>query len=148
MASRYQYTRRIAFAETDMAGIVHFANYYRIMEEAEHAFFRSVGRSIAEKQPDGTTIGWPRVSSACSYKVPIVFDDVIEILVIVERIGAKSITMRHEFYRGETLLAKGSMKIVCCRIQPDGTMASVFIPDEFQAVIEEDPDPQRPKRVL
>ena len=129
-----------------MAGIVHFANYYRYMEEAEHAFFRSVGRSISEKQPDGTVVGWPRVSSTCSYKAPIFFDDVIAIQIVIERMGAKSITMRHDFFRGETLLAKGSMKIVCCHIRPDGPMESIFIPEEFAAVFEEDPEAGRPNR--
>ena len=139
MPSRFLYTRRIAFAETDMAGIVHFANYYRYMEEAEHAFFRSVGRSISEKQSDGSIIGWPRVSCSCNYKAPIRFDEEIAVRVVIERIGAKSITMRHDFFRGETLLAKGAMKIVSCRFFPDGKMESIFIPSEFRDAFEEDP---------
>jgi acyl-CoA thioesterase FadM len=39
----FSINRRVQFAETDMAGIVHFSNYFRWMEEVEHAFFRSVG---------------------------------------------------------------------------------------------------------
>ena len=35
--------RRVEFSDTDMAGIVHFANFYRYMEQAEHDFFRSLG---------------------------------------------------------------------------------------------------------
>ncbi|MBL8848408.1 MAG: acyl-CoA thioesterase, partial [Planctomycetaceae bacterium] len=35
--------RRVQFSETDMAGIVHFANFFRWMEEAEHEYFRSLG---------------------------------------------------------------------------------------------------------
>ncbi|MGY8650976.1 MAG: acyl-CoA thioesterase, partial [Verrucomicrobiia bacterium] len=53
-------TRRVEFSETDAAGIVHFANFYRYMEYAEHAFFRSLGRSIVDLDLD---IGWPRVHS-------------------------------------------------------------------------------------
>ena len=37
------YKRRVEFAETDMAGQVHFSNFFRYMEAAEHAFFRSLG---------------------------------------------------------------------------------------------------------
>lgn len=138
MPSRFTLTRRVAFAETDMAGIVHFANFYRYMEEAEHAFFRSVGRSISERQPDGTIIGWPRVSAACNFKAPVFYEDVIEIRVFVERIGVKSLTMRYEFFRCETLLAKGTMKIVCCVFRPGGPMESIPIPPDFLAVLEED----------
>ena len=50
-------TRRVEFSETDAGGIVHFTNFFRYMEYAEHAFFRSLGRSIADAELD---IGWPR----------------------------------------------------------------------------------------
>lgn len=60
MTAQFITTRRVEFADTDMAGIIHFANYYRYMEEAEHAFFRSLGLRIMQSQPDGSVIGWPR----------------------------------------------------------------------------------------
>jgi YbgC/YbaW family acyl-CoA thioester hydrolase len=140
MPSRFTFTRRVAFSETDMAGIVHFANFYRYMEEAEHAFFRSLGRSIMERQPDGSIHGWPRVAASCSFKAPAHYEDLIEVRVIVERIGVKSLTMRYEFFRGETPLAKGSMKIVCCVFRTGTPMESIPIPPEFAAVLEEDPE--------
>ena len=43
MAYEYRAERTIEFAETDMAGIVHFSNYFRFMEATEHYFFRSLG---------------------------------------------------------------------------------------------------------
>jgi len=138
MPSRFTYSRRVAFAETDMAGIVHFANFYRYMEEAEHAFFRSVGRSVSEHRPDGTIVGWPRVSASCSFKAPAHYDDVLDIQMIIERIGVKSLTVRYDFYRSETLLARGTMKIVCCIFRPGGPMESIVIPPEFAAHLEED----------
>ena len=140
MPSRFTTTRRVAFSETDMAGIVHFANFYRYMEEAEHAFFRSVGRSIMERQPDGTIVGWPRVSASCSFKAPAFYDDVIEIRVAVERIGVKSITMRYDFYRDGSYLAKGTMKIVSCVFRHGRDMESIPVPSEFTGVLEEDPE--------
>ena len=36
----FQTTRRIEFGDTDMAGIVHFANFFRFMEAAECEFLR------------------------------------------------------------------------------------------------------------
>ena len=41
-AHEFTITRRVEFSETDMAGIVHFSNFCRYMEHAEHAFFRSL----------------------------------------------------------------------------------------------------------
>ena len=36
----------VLIAWTDMAGIVHFSNFYKWMEQCEHEFFRSLGLSI------------------------------------------------------------------------------------------------------
>ena len=53
-------TRRVEFADTDMAGIVHFSNYLRYMEMAEHDFLRSIGFSV-NGTIEGRHVGWPRV---------------------------------------------------------------------------------------
>ena len=46
MAAGFVYTRRVVFYETDLAGVVHFSNYFRYMEEAEHAMWRAAGMRI------------------------------------------------------------------------------------------------------
>jgi hypothetical protein len=48
MAHRFTCTERVQFSDTDMAGIVHFSNFFRYMERVEHAFFRSLGFSIVD----------------------------------------------------------------------------------------------------
>ena len=42
MAHEFELRRRVDFHETDMAGIVHFSNFFRLMESTEHEFFRSL----------------------------------------------------------------------------------------------------------
>ena len=39
--SEYRYHRRVQFADTDQAGVVHFSWFARYMEEAEHALWRA-----------------------------------------------------------------------------------------------------------
>ena len=46
MSYEFQITRRVEFSETDLAGIMHFSNFFRFMESAEHAFWRSLGFSV------------------------------------------------------------------------------------------------------
>ena len=43
MAYEFKATRQVEFSETDMAGIMHFSNFFRFMETAEHGFYRSLG---------------------------------------------------------------------------------------------------------
>ncbi len=52
MPHEFTITRRVEFSETDMAGIMHYSNFFRFMETAEHAFFRSLGFSIVSTQTD------------------------------------------------------------------------------------------------
>jgi YbgC/YbaW family acyl-CoA thioester hydrolase len=123
--------RRVEFADTDMAGIVHFANFYKWMEEAEHEYFRSLGLSIMEPAGEGKYIGWPRVSASCSFERPIFYEDVIELRVTVERIGVKSITYQVEIWREADRIAHGRMKVACCLCGLDHTLESVAIPEGY-----------------
>jgi len=129
-----------------MAGIVHFAQFYRYMEEAEHAFLRSVGLSVMTHNPDGGILGWPRVRCQCGFKAPAFFEDELQIEVRVQRIGVKSLTLDYTFTRDDgpeanggqpTLIAEGSMKTVACTFSPDRTMTSVPVPEAFLERIEE-----------
>jgi YbgC/YbaW family acyl-CoA thioester hydrolase len=129
--------RRVQFSETDMAGIVHFANFYRWMEEAEHEYFRSLGLSIMHHQPDGTVLGWPRVSASCNYSAPAHYEETIEARLDVERVGMRSVTYVIEFWRGDVKLATGRMKTACCICHANGTLTSVDLPDNYRALIHE-----------
>ncbi|MCA8999724.1 MAG: acyl-CoA thioesterase [Planctomycetaceae bacterium] len=137
----YATSRRVQFSETDMAQIVHFANFYRWMEEAEHEYFRSLGLSIMSQQDDGTYIGWPRVNASCHYHAPAHYDDILDIRLRVERIGVKSLTYHFEFWKNDRRIAFGRMKSACCICRPDGTLASIEIPEEFLEKIHEMPIP-------
>jgi YbgC/YbaW family acyl-CoA thioester hydrolase len=143
MPSSFETTRRVAFCETDMAGIVHFSYFYRYMEDLEHAFFRSLGLSIMHKRPDGTIVGWPRVSAKCNFKAPLFFEDEFQARVEVERIGVKSLTFQFLFTKDAEEVAKGTMKTVCCEFGPGEPMRSIAIPPDYLEKIEEvprDPD--------
>lgn len=129
--------RRVQFAETDMAGIVHFANFYRWMEEAEHEFFRSIGTSIMVQQDDGSYIGWPRVNASCHFQAPAFHDDILDIRLQVERVGFKSVTFYCEFYRGDKRLAYGRMKTACCICGTGNTLTSIEIPEPYRSKFEE-----------
>jgi len=145
MASEHIFRRRVEFCETDMAGIVHFSNFYRFMEQTEHEFFRSLGLELMLHEPEGTVVGWPRVSASCSFKSPAYYNDFIDIRLRVERKGVKSLTYRFDITRGETLIAQGQMKTVCCRFRPGGSLESIEIPSPYHEAIEEAPGVERSK---
>ena len=77
MPAAFTTTRCVEFADTDMAGIIHFTTFFRMMESAEHEFLRSLGTSVVDKHPeDGSgAIGWPRREAQCEFHSPAVFED-------------------------------------------------------------------------
>jgi YbgC/YbaW family acyl-CoA thioester hydrolase len=131
----FRTTRRVEFGDTDMAGIVHFANFFRYMEAAETAFLRSLGGSVTLNW-EGQPIAFPRVSASCDYFQPAFFEDILDIDVRVERVGRKAVTYSFEFSRDGTLLAKGQVTSVCCKpgTQP---IESVEIPATLRALLEQ-----------
>src|ERR1700716_3519380 len=105
--------RRIEFGDTDMAGIVHFANFFRFMESAECEFLRSLGLSV-KMEWEGQSIGFPRVSAICDYIKPARFEDLLDVAVTIDRIGTKSVSYAFEFSLGGETIAKGKVTSVCC----------------------------------
>jgi acyl-CoA thioester hydrolase len=131
MPATFQTQRRVEFADTDMAGMVHFANFFRYMEAAEVEFLNSLGLSVAMRGENGERFGLPRVSAACDYQSPARFEDVLDVVVTVKSLGRTSITYGFEFFRGERPVAQGRITAVCCRITVDH-IESVEIPEEMR----------------
>lgn len=120
----FEYKRRVQFAETDLAGIVHFSAFFRYMEEAEHALWRAAGLSVAN---DG--LHWPRVSASCDYAKPLLFED--EIIVKVRAgFGRSRIQYGFEISRTDTVAATGSMTSVCTQTGAGGMLKPVEIPQD------------------
>ena len=131
MATEFSITHRVQFSETDLAGIMHFSNFFRMMEEVEHAFFRSVGLSVS-MQHEEVHIGWPRVSATCEFSGPVRFEDEVELKMRVVRVGDKSFTYEVEFLVGGRRVALGKTTSVCCVVGSGdsvGEMKSIAIPD-------------------
>ena len=128
----FRTTRRIEFGDTDMAGIVHFANFFRFMESAECEFLRSRGLSV-KLDWEGEAIGFPRVSASCDYVKPARFEEVLDVAVRIDRIGKKSVTYAFEFSRGGELIANGKVTSVCCRVLPDNRIEGIEIPAGYRA---------------
>ena len=130
-ASPFIYRRRVQFADTDMAGIVHFASLFRIMEEAEHAFLRSLGLTVYEAH-GGVT--WPRVAVNANFFKPAKFEDELEVRVAVNQMTAKAVTYDFLIVIREREIAHGAITAVCCRYEGSGDdrrLKSTPIPDDI-----------------
>jgi YbgC/YbaW family acyl-CoA thioester hydrolase len=123
--SEFRQRRRVQFSETDAAGIVHFANYFRYFEDAEHALWREAGLSI---HPGQSSIGWPRVAASCEYFRPLKFEQEFDVVVRITELTKRAITYGGTITRDGERVAAGSWKIACVAKLADGSMKSTEIP--------------------
>ena len=131
MPHEFSIIHRVQFSETDMAGVVHFANYFRWMEMVEHEFFRSLGLSVMMTH-EAIEIGWPRVSTSCEYFGPARFEDEITFKLRVTKVGGKSLSYEVDFLKGQTLLARGMLTSVCVSVR-DRAFQAIAIPEALRS---------------
>lgn len=140
------------FAETDLAGMVHFSNFFRYMEEAEHALWRAAGMSIDGQAPavapggrfgeaspklagdpgaSGGGYKWPRVSAAFDFKRPLRFEDEFEVHVGIAAVTTRSIQYNHTIMRGNVTVGVGTVTAACVQLGADHVLRAVEIPPEI-----------------
>jgi acyl-CoA thioester hydrolase len=137
MAESFHATRRVEFGDTDMAGIMHFAKFFHYMEEVEHEFLRSRGLSVVMMH-EGKRIGWPRVSASCDFAQPVRFEDVVDIYLMLTKIGEKALTYSFEFKMHGQVVATGKLSTCCCLVSPEG-IKSIPLPAVLRAKLESPP---------
>jgi acyl-CoA thioester hydrolase len=126
----FAYRRRVQFAETDLAGIVHFTCFFRYMEEAEHALWRAAGLSIAKP---GETTGWPRLSAAFDFKAPLRFEDEFDVLVRIASVGQRALQYEFTVVKGEQVIGRGTLTTALVSKSPGEPMKALDLPEGIVA---------------
>jgi acyl-CoA thioester hydrolase len=131
--SELVYHRRVTFPETDASGIVHFTNFFKYVEEAEHALWRAAGQSIAEHDSD---IGWPRVAASFEFKKALRFEDEFDVHIKVVEKTRKTLRYSALLTKDGHVHATGSLTIICVRKHPGEPPRARDIPPEIAALFE------------
>jgi acyl-CoA thioester hydrolase len=142
MPSEFRILRTVEFSETDMAGIMHFSNFFRWMESCEAAFYRSLGLPLISFVP-GNVVGWPRIKASCEYKAPLRFNDQVEVRLLVKEVRTKGVVFQFQFCRTDgqgqvltDLAAHGEIVAVCVTADASGKMTAQPIPAEVKSKLE------------
>ena len=112
----FTYKRRIAFHETDAAGVVYFANFFRLAEEAETHALASLGSIVTR---DGHL--YPRVHAEADYLAPLRFFDEVSVHACIIRTGSSSMSWKFEIFNGHEICAV--VKSTSSRRNHDGSAA-------------------------
>ncbi len=109
----FKQTFRVHWVDTDIAGVMHFSNFFRYFEACEEEFFRSLSLPLTQIR-DRYGVMLPRVEAHCQYKAACRFDDVIEVTMEVREVAEKTITYDFQVIRlaDGKLAAKGYVKCI------------------------------------
>ena len=109
---KHIYQRRVSFADTDAAGVVHFARILCYAEEAEHDLLFKLGIPLLENG------GWPRVKVSCDYLSPLRVMDEVIVTISPVKVGGSSILWDFTVICGDQDIAKGEYTTV--RVDGEG----------------------------
>jgi YbgC/YbaW family acyl-CoA thioester hydrolase len=126
-ANVFCYRRRVQFAETDLAGIAHFACFFRYMEEAEHALWRAAGLTIARA---GESTGWPRLAATFDFKAPLRFEDEFEVAVRIAAVTKRSLQYEFTIRTHDLLIGSGTITTALVRKEPGEPMKALDLPQD------------------
>ena len=76
------YEYRVPYADTDMMGVVYYANYLTMFERARNELMRACGYTYKECEAEGW--GLPVTHAECNYHASARYDDLLEISVWVQ----------------------------------------------------------------
>ncbi|HHX89392.1 MAG TPA: tol-pal system-associated acyl-CoA thioesterase [Paracoccus sp.] len=108
----HRFTLRVYYEDTDLAGIVYYANYLKFIERARSEWVRGLGVDQALlKRETGRVFAVRRVEA--DYLAPACFDDVIEVQTAPVAVSAARITLRQEIFRADTRLFTALVILVC-----------------------------------
>ncbi|KAF0095726.1 MAG: acyl-CoA thioester hydrolase [Puniceicoccaceae bacterium 5H] len=136
MPEAFSFERRVGFAETDAAGLVHFSNFFRYMEEAEAALFRAIDWPLFTSE-QGVIAGFPKRAAECDYRRPLYFDDVFTIEVALRKLRASALTWQFTFRRGPDVCAYGQYTTIYARRDAASEgIAPALVPDALRERLE------------
>lgn len=108
----HQFPLRVYYEDTDLAGIVYYANYLKFIERARSEWVRSLGvDQVALKSERGIVFAVRRVEA--DYLKPAKFDDE---LIVTTRMAAETgarIMLEQEVIRGGERLFTAQITLVC-----------------------------------
>ena len=128
--SEHTYHRQVQFPETDASGIVHFTNFFKYVEEAEHAMWRAAGLSIAVMDAE---LSWPRVAASFEFKKPLRFEDEFDVHLRVVEKTRKTIRYSAVLRKDGEEMAVGSLTIICVRRRPGERARAMDMPQDIAA---------------
>ena len=109
MLKKSSYLLRVYYEDTDLAGIVYYANYLKFIERARSEMFKKANVN----QMDLIKRGYFFVvtSLKADYLKPAYFEDSLKVITEVAKIKGASIILQQTIFRSEKVLFEASIRL-------------------------------------
>ncbi|PRD37750.1 UNVERIFIED_CONTAM: ybgC [Trichonephila clavipes] len=121
---------RVYYEDTDLAGIVYYANYLKFIERGRSEWVRTRGVDQGRlKAETGIVFAVRRVEA--DYLRPAVFDDLLTVTTELRALGGARIDLWQQVLRGDEVLFTAAVTLVC--LGADGRAHR--LPDAIRALL-------------
>lgn len=102
---------RVRYAECDAMGYLHHAKYWEYFESSRTELLRKNGIRYRDMERDG--VRFVVYKAACRYILPNRFDDLVTVIVTVERTSRVRVEHSYRVVRGGELTCEASTTLAC-----------------------------------
>lgn len=107
----HELTVRVYYEDTDMAGVVYYANYLKFIERGRSEALRTVGIDQTAMREAGLVFVVRRL--VADYLAPARFEDLLDVTTRTETVRGASLEMAQEVRRGGRALFRAQVQIAC-----------------------------------
>ena len=133
---------RVYYEDTDLGGVVYYANYLRFLERARTEWLRSLGCAQPELAAAHGVVFVVR-SISLDYLKPARFDDQLEVSVELADVGASRVGLAQRVLRGAEELVSARVDIACVHT---ATFKPARIPASLSALLDRHAAESKPAR--
>lgn len=130
----HRFDLRVYYEDTDLAGIVYYANYLKFIERGRSEWLRALGfDQRALKEETGTVFAVRRVEA--DYIAPAKFDDALTVLSTAEAVTPARLVLAQQVLRGEERLFEAKVTLVALNAAGGPTRLPKPLRDAFAALV-------------
>ena len=115
----HRFPVRVYYEDTDLAGIVYYANYLKFIERARSEWVKELGIDQVQMKADGLVFAVRRVEA--DYLSPAKFDDDLVVETTMEPGSGARLVVRQDVKRDGAMLFSALVTIIC--MTTEGTVA-------------------------
>ncbi|WP_189640246.1 YbgC/FadM family acyl-CoA thioesterase [Paramylibacter ulvae] len=107
----HEFKLNVFYEDTDMAGIVYYANYLKFIERGRSTLTREIGIDQLEMQRKGVVFAVRKIEA--EYLGAAKLDDELVIATVLQQVTGAKILFQQEVLRGDDVLFSALITVVC-----------------------------------